>query len=308
MAPSKTIPWRKDSFTPAFTGLLDQSFASGATAAYSLRLLRADHSGGLVRVRADDQGTSKGEADALPILQPDGSKIITLDSPIENFQGTPFSGDGYVLADLVDAGNGNYDGLISKWYGQTANKNDASNSTANEQPQIVNSGTVITESKNGKPALQFNNAQYLFKNNMNGDLVEYYEVIEQNEGGTFIQRQILFTDKYTNSRTYFVGAAQKGGSGNLSSGVGTPTHTFLKSPNPSTRDDFYNALEGVLELVNIYNISNLSTGFDFGLSGYNSGEWYLNGKVQEVIGYPSNKSSSDRSDIKTEIDNYYTIQ
>lgn len=134
--------------------LLDEDFAQGATAAYALRLLREKHSGGIIRCRADDQGTSKGEADVLPILQPDGSKIITLNSPIENFSGTPFSGDGYVLADLIDAGNGNYDGLTSSWYDQSPNLNDASNSTASEQPQIVSSGSVIQE--NGNPAIDFN--------------------------------------------------------------------------------------------------------------------------------------------------------
>lgn len=133
--------------------LLDEDFAQGATAAYALRLLREKHSGGIVRCRADDQGTTKGEADVLPVLQPDGSKIITLDSPIENFSGTPFSGDGYVLADLVDAGNRNYDGLTSKWYEQTSNKNDATQAGAASQPKIVDAGSVIQ--KNGKPALEF---------------------------------------------------------------------------------------------------------------------------------------------------------
>jgi hypothetical protein len=44
------------------------------------------------------------------------------------------------------------------------------NSTASEQPKIVNSGTVIKQ--NAKPAIEFNNAQYIFKNGMNGALVE----------------------------------------------------------------------------------------------------------------------------------------
>jgi hypothetical protein len=122
--------------------------------------LRDAHVGGLIRSRADDAGTDKGEADVLPRLQPDGSKIIELNSPIENLNskaqtrlGAPAGGGNKVLADLVDAGGLNYDGLTSNWYGQTPNKNDAIQSDATNQPKIVSSGSVIQ--KNNKPAIQF---------------------------------------------------------------------------------------------------------------------------------------------------------
>jgi hypothetical protein len=113
-----------------------------------------------VRVRAEDSGTDKGEADVLPRLQPDGSKIFELNSPIENLNseaqnrlGVPQGGGDKVLADLVDAGGQNYDGLVSKKYDQSGNSNDASQSNASNQPQIVSGGTVIKE--NGKPAIEF---------------------------------------------------------------------------------------------------------------------------------------------------------
>jgi len=261
-----------------FVGLLDQSFASGATAAYSLRRLKSSATKA-VRVREDsgntetDIGFSGGALDETALLNHVGSN----------------------------------NGFVTKWYDQSGNGNDASNSTASEQPQIVNSGSVITESKNGKPALQFNNAQYLAKDSMSGALVEYYEVIKQNEGGTTRKRQILFSDQYK-SGTYFLGAAREGDSSTkIDNNVGTPTHTFLKSSNPSTRDEYYKALEDILELVNIYNISNLSSGFEYGISGYSTNGWYLSGKVQEIIAYPSNKSTSKRSSIKNNIDNFYSI-
>jgi hypothetical protein len=112
-----------------------------------------------VRVRADDGGTDKGEADVLYKIQPDGSRVVELNSPIENLNtkaqtrlGVPAGGGDKVLADLVDAGNNNYDGLTSKWYGQTSNKNDASQSNASRQPQIVSSGSVTQD--NGQPTIQ----------------------------------------------------------------------------------------------------------------------------------------------------------
>jgi len=132
MAPSKTIPWRKDIFTPAFTGLLDQSFASGATAAYSLRRLKSSATKA-VRVREDsgntetDIGFSGGALDETALLNHVGSN----------------------------------NGFVTKWYDQSGNGNDASNSTASEQPQIVSSGSVIKE--NGKPALEFDGSDDFFK-------------------------------------------------------------------------------------------------------------------------------------------------
>jgi hypothetical protein len=122
-----------------------------------------------VRVRADDSGTDKGEADVLPILQPDNSKIITLNSPIENLNskaqtrlGVPAGGGDKVFSDLVDAGGANYDGFVPTWYGQTPNTNDATQSTASNQPQIVNAGSVIQE--NNRPALKLNGNKYFDTN------------------------------------------------------------------------------------------------------------------------------------------------
>jgi len=203
---------------------------------------------------------------------------------------------------------GSNNGFVTKWYDQSGNGNDASNSAAIEQPKIFDATNgVIKESKSGQPALEFSNQQFLFKNNMNGALVEYYEVIKQNEGVKTDKNQILFGDKY-NNQNYFVAVAQKGGpsgTSRLSNNVGTPNFNLLRSASPLGRDDFYTKLEDTLELCNIESISNLNSGFDFGISGHTDFE--LNGKIQEVIAYPSNKSSSDRSSIKTNIDKFFSI-
>jgi len=259
-----------------FTGLLDQPFASGATAAYSLRQLKSSATKA-VRVREDsgntetDIGFSGGALDETALLNHVGSN----------------------------------NGFVTKWYDQSGNSNDASNSTASEQPKIYDANNGLVK-ENGKPALEFNNPQYIFKNLMNGALVEYYEVIYQNEGGTTEQRQILFSDQYNNAN-YYVGVSEKGSTNQINKNVGTPTHEVLKGANPTNRGGYYTALEDTQNLVNIYNISNLSSGFDFGISGYAVAGWTLQGKKQEIICYPSNRSSSDRSDIKTNIDNFYSI-
>jgi len=261
-----------------FTGLLDQSFASGATAAYSLRRLKISATKA-VRVREDsgntetDIGFSGGALDETALLNHCGSN----------------------------------NGFVTKWYDQSGNGNDTSQSNASQQPQIVNNGTIIKESKSRKTAIQFNNAQYLFKNSMNGGLVEYYEVIRQNEGGLKEQRQILVSDKYKGNNYHFGVSKKNDTSNSIGKNVGSPTHSFLKSSNASTRAEYYNALEDVLELVNIFNISNLNTGFDFGISGHNFNDFELNGKKQEIILYPSNKSTPERSSVKTNIDKFFSI-
>lgn len=107
----------------SFTGLLDTY--TGAAAAYSLRQLKSGVTNAIEVRRASDNTTQdigfvNGELDTTS------------------------------LASFCSGTNG----FVTTWYDQSGNGNDASQSTASEQPQIVSSGSVITE--NGKPAVKFN--------------------------------------------------------------------------------------------------------------------------------------------------------
>jgi hypothetical protein len=100
-----------------------------AAAAYSLRRLKASgYTGSAIEVRrtnldvADIGFTSTGELDTAALLA--------------------FTGTG-----ALD------NGFVTKWYDQSGNGRDATQTTAANQPQIVSSGSVILE--NGKPAIQF---------------------------------------------------------------------------------------------------------------------------------------------------------
>ena len=109
---------------PVRTGLLVDY--PGAAAAYSLRLLDTDYTGSAVRVRrASDNAEQDIGFDAGGDL--DTTSLATFCS------GT--------------------DGFVKTWYDQSGNSNDATQTTTANQPQIVSSGSVITE--NGKPALDF---------------------------------------------------------------------------------------------------------------------------------------------------------
>jgi hypothetical protein len=99
-----------------------------AAAAYSLRKLRTDYTGSAIRVRRTDLDeldigfTSTGELDTAALLA--------------------FTGTG-----ALD------DGFVTKWYDQSSNGKDATQTTAVSQPKIVSSGFVINV--NSKPSLSF---------------------------------------------------------------------------------------------------------------------------------------------------------
>ena len=107
----------------SFTGLLDTY--TGAAAAYSLRLLSSTYTGDAIEVRRASDNTT----------QDIGFVNNELDvTSLESFcSGT--------------------NGFVTTWYDQSGNGYDATQTTAGSQPQIVSSGSVITE--NGKPAAQF---------------------------------------------------------------------------------------------------------------------------------------------------------
>ena len=100
--------------------LLDQF--PGAAAAYSLRNLVGTSNPAVVRVRRDNDDA---EQDFTAAEVSDGT-----------------------LAAWVGAGN---DGFVRTWYDQSGNTRHMEQATSTSQPQIVVSGTLVTE--NGKPAL-----------------------------------------------------------------------------------------------------------------------------------------------------------
>ena len=104
---------------------LDQ--ASGAAAAYSLRNLSASYTGDVVRVRRSGDNS---ESDFTATEVSDGT-----------------------LASWVTAGGGTEDGFVDTWYDQSGNDRHATQATTAKQPQIVDSGSLVTEG--GKAALEF---------------------------------------------------------------------------------------------------------------------------------------------------------
>lgn len=110
---------------PAFKLLLDDF--PNAAVAYSLRRLRAGYTGACIRVR---RSSDNAEQD------------IGFNSN--------FDLDTTALLTFVGANNG----FITTWYDQSGNGNNATQSTAAQQPRIVNAG-VVEVNANGFPAVRF---------------------------------------------------------------------------------------------------------------------------------------------------------
>ena len=108
---------------PSFTGLLDTY--SGASAAYSLRKLSSTYLGNCIRVRRSSDNTEQNIGFVNNVL--DTASLLT----------------------FCGAGNG----FVTTWYDQSGNANNATQTTAANQPQIVSSGSMITT--NGKNSISF---------------------------------------------------------------------------------------------------------------------------------------------------------
>jgi hypothetical protein len=107
--------------TPAFVGLLDTY--SGASIAYSLRQLSSTYTGNCIRVRRSSDNAEQNIGFVNNIL------------------------DTASLLSFVGAGNG----FVTTWYDQSGNAKDATQTTAINQPRIVNSGNI--DLVNSKPAV-----------------------------------------------------------------------------------------------------------------------------------------------------------
>jgi len=104
-------------------GLLLDQFG-GAAAAYSVRKLSGSYSGSALRVRRSSNNEE---------------------------QDIGFDSNGNLDTSALTTFVGANDGFVTTWYDQSGNGNDATQSTAANQPQIVSSGTI--KSTNSKPAV-----------------------------------------------------------------------------------------------------------------------------------------------------------
>lgn len=295
-----------------FTGLFDQ-YGYPAFGA-STRLLGANYSGGLVRVRAFDGSSDQGTADVMP-YQIGSEYWVDLNSTLENLDATA-TGRGLTtsdtLGDLVAAGGANYDGFITTWYDQSGNANDATQGAAASQPQIVSGGALILE--NGNVALQFdgsndfiqsinnigilgNSSRSLYvveksNNNLNKTILSY--------GGTGVGEFYNFTQEF--------GIRVASGANLFELSKTNQTLLELTFPDGSSvLDDFELYIDSQAATQTSITVpTRLINTQDSQLTIGNYAGLYSSMNLQEIILYPSDQSAQ-RTGIQTNINSAFTI-
>ena len=257
----------------AFSGGLLDTY-SGATAAYSLRRLSSSYTGSSIKVRRASDNTE---------------------------QDIGFSGEDLDIATLESFCSGT-DGFVKTWYDQSGNGNNATQTTAVNQPQIVSSGSVILD--NGKPALGFDGTDFVdLTSIVTTSTYSSFALIRKNSSGSIIipiglsngQSVGAWSDGklYENNGTSFVGVSYTNDANQ---------NLFSVIKNGNTLSDFSANQNG--SALGSYTGSAF-TSISIDRLGGRIGT-YSNGNIQEIIIYSSDQSSN-RSGIETNINDFYSI-
>lgn len=255
---------------PAFTGLLDTY--SGASAAYSLRLLDSTYTGYAINVRrASDNAVQDIGFDANGDLNT--SALATFCS------GT----DGYVV----------------RWYDQSGNGNDAVQATTSAQPQIVSGGTVVTDSATSKSTLNYAGNRWMQLTSAISVTAQSLFFVEQ------INAAILTNNSWSNN----IGFADATGLFFSNAGVTSKFSgfSFYNTSLVSFHRDGANpvsAYQDSQQLTIVQDLVSTQTG-TYSYIGINGSRFY-NRIMSEIIIYPSDQSSN-RTGIETNINDYYSI-
>lgn len=241
----------------------------GASAAYSLRLLRATYAGSLVTVRRSS------------------------DNATEDFNETQINGSG--AGSLTNFCSGT-NGFVATWHDQSGNGNNATQTDGSIQPQIVTSGTVNT--LNGKPCLTFNNNgnTFLIFNTRLTNIISVFQVLNidstQVNALTFLLGDSSAFDYHGGNTTWLTGTAKtevKNGSNRLNDAI-----TDLLTTNRVSS-------QVLISMIHTGSASVSRISKDRGENGRS-----IRGNMQELVLY-STSQTSNVSPINANINAYYSI-
>lgn len=253
-----------------------------AAAAYSLRKLRSAYTGSAIRVRRSSDNTE----------QDIGFSVL---GGLDTSSLTSFCGSG--------------DGFVTTWYDQSGNANNATQSTAINQPQIVSSGSVILE--NTKPTISWlSGLSGLDFTTFSASSVTMFMVIKAKNDPALTQGDSGFVTfgTYTSLNHYpFIdGNIYEGSFSTVRHTIGNPT-TLLSQLNLynafSKSGNYTSYLNGTQIFTTSTNTVGINSSPKIGSKSTTAG---MNSFLSELIIYPSDESSN-RTGIESNINTYYGI-
>jgi hypothetical protein len=275
-----------------FIGLLDSY--PNAVAAYSLRQLRIAYTGSAIRVRRASDNTE---------------------------QNIGFVNNSLDTSSLTSFCSGT-NGFITTWYDQSGNGNNATQTTAANQPQIVSSGSVILQ--NGKPAVQFDgtndflDTSSFIASKTLASIFLVYSIIQNKQNQTIFSRwdnRNFLIRAYNNTGTIDFGVySSEVASNNIISGnIINLNNTYLSSL-------IYNGSESFANETSLYNNNVLQTVTRSGsevnqlqsnsnkvlIGNLGSNSQFLQGTINEIV-YYDNSQIGNLSNINNNINTFYSI-
>jgi len=270
---SLKITWEEVVQAPSFTGLLNESYGSGAEAAYSTRRLNGNYSGDCMTIRRAD-----GTTQSIGFV---GEEID--ESAIETFcSGTTCT--------------------VQVWRDQSGNGNDAT-APSGKEPIIYTGGALVKEG--GRLALDFATTDPSVLN-LDTEVLSAKTIFSIASTHTLAAiNYLLFSSTNAGGNIYYGGTSTGGGIGFYRSGyhdlgapqvIGQQLGYFRLNP---TNDNYDVASNGgtVTNLGNGYGVMRVeSLARDYGD--------FQAGRFQEVIIYDADKSAN-RTDIEGNISAYF---
>jgi hypothetical protein len=260
-----------------------------AAAAYSVRKLRNNYIGGPIRVR---RSSDNAEQDIY------------------------FDSNGNLdTAQLTTFCSGT-NGFVTTWYDQSGNANNATQSTAANQPQIVSSGSVINV--NSKPSVYFNNTLKLLPfttvTGVSGIEIFANSLLLNVTGGALAYSGVPIVSAAMSGFVADISiGARTGGAQIYGEGGGNSGEAITSAINTNQQYLFDGYMNSTQMGISINNGS-LSTATGYNNNGILNtiggdglfGIPYMYGNTQEIVIYTS-LQTSNRSAIKSNINSYYGI-
>lgn len=220
-----------------------------------------------------------------------------------------FSGDDLDTASLESFCSAT-DGYIVTWYDQSGNANNLTQSTAANQPQIVSSGTTLTDPNNGLSGALCNGSSHSMTFTSADNTASTMTAVGvYNRASSAINSQILNTGGGGLNVRIIGWKTDNNNQFRLDS---SPSFIIIDATNTAT-GNFIDFLSYTSPTVSYWknNVSKAGGSYTFAASdpiagAFRSGGLYHNGYVQE-FGYWLTDEVSNRTEIQDNINTYYSI-